>query len=128
MHFYQWLVPLIALFFIVRIVRQYVRRRRLWSSMLIWLVFWVVISILAIIPDLISTNMAEFLGFASNINAVIFVGLGFLYVFMFYLTVTVEKLEKRLTETVRWLALENQRLKEEQEMNEKKKDEDSVRP
>ena len=127
MHFYQWLVPLIALFFIVRIVRQYVKRRRLWSSMLIWLIFWVIVSILAIIPDLISTNIAELLGFASNINAVIFVALGFLYVFMFYLTVTVEKLEKRVTETVRWLALENQRLKEEQETKEMQEDEDPVR-
>jgi len=128
MHFYQWLVPLIALFYIIRIVRQYIARKRLWSSMLIWLVFWVVISILAVIPDLVSTNMADLLGFASNINAVIFVALGFLYVFMFYLTATVEKLEKRVTETVRWLALENQRLKEEKETKENHPNEDPVRP
>ena len=127
MHFYQWLVPLIAVFYIIRIVRQYRGKRRLWSSMLIWLIFWVTISILAIVPDLISSNIAELLGFASNINAVIFVALGFLYVFMFYLTVTVEKLEKRVTETVRWLALENQRLREEKEISEKAKDEDPVR-
>jgi len=96
--------------------------------MLIWLIFWVVITVLAVVPDLVSTNIAELLGFASNINAVIFVALGFLYVFMFYLTVTVEKLEKRLTETVRWLALENQRRKEEQEEIEKQTNEDPVRP
>ena len=94
--------------------------------MLIWLVFWIIISILAIIPDTVSFNIAHLLGFESNINAVIFVALGFLYVFMFYLTATVEKMEKRVTETVRWLALENQRLKEEQESKKSSTDEDSV--
>ncbi len=127
MKFYQWLVPLIALFYVIRIVRQYRNRKRLWSSMLIWLVFWIVVSLLAIMPDAVSINIAEFLGFESNINAVIFVALGFLYVFMFYLTVTVEKMEKRVTETVRWLALENERLREEKKAEKQPPDEDIVR-
>ncbi len=127
MKFYQWLVPLIALFYVIRIVRQYRNRKRLWSSMLIWLVFWIVVSLLAIMPDAVSINIAEFLGFESNINAVIFVALGFLYVFMFYLTVTVEKMEKRVTETVRWLALENERLREEKKGEKQPPDEDIVR-
>ena len=82
------------------------------GSMVIWLLFWLAISILAIIPDLISLNIAQFLGFKSNINAIIFVALGFLYIFMFYMTALVEKLEKQITEIVRILALENQKLKE----------------
>ena len=91
---------------------QFRRRERLVGSMVIWLLFWLAISILAIIPDLISLNIAQFMGFRSNINAIIFVALGFLYVFMFYMTALVEKLEKQITEIVRILALENQKLKE----------------
>ena len=119
MHFYQWLVPLIAIFYMGRIVRQYIRQKRLVGSMLIWLLFWMIVSLLAILPDFVSINIAEFLGFKSNINAVIFVALGFLLIFMFYLSATVEKLERQMTDIVRNLALENHRLKE--ELNEVKK-------
>ena len=125
MQFYQWLVPLIALFYMYRIIRQYRRQKRLVGSMVIWLLFWLVISILAIAPDFISVNIAELLGFKSNINAVIFVALGFLFVFMFYLTATVEKLEKQVTQVVRNLALENQRLKQKMIEHKKMQDEDT---
>lgn len=126
MEFYQWLVPLIAFFYIYRIVRQYRKHKRLFSSMMIWLLFWVTISILAIVPDLVSTNIADLLGFKSNINAVIFVALGFLYLFMFYVTAIVEKLEKQMTEVVRELALENQKLKEDLAEIKKKQDENTA--
>lgn len=125
MQFYQWLVPLIAIFYMYRIIRQYRRQKRLVGSMVIWLLFWLVISILAIAPDFISVNIAELLGFKSNINAVIFVALGFLFVFMFYLTATVEKLEKQVTQVVRNLALENQRLKQQMIEHKKIQDEDT---
>jgi hypothetical protein len=113
LEFYQWLVPIVAVYFTVRIVRQYKKRKRLLGSTIIWILFWITVSILAIVPDLVSFNIARLLGFKSNINAVIFVALGFLFVFMFYLTAIVEKLEKQLTELVRQLAIENQKLKEE---------------
>lgn len=98
------------------------------GSTLIWLLFWISIAILAIIPDLISLNIAQVLGFKSNINAVIFTGLGFLYVFMFYMTATIEKLEKQITDIVRALALENQRLKEELSESKKVESEDTPHP
>ncbi len=125
MEFYQWLVPLIAAFYMVRIIMQYLQQKRLVGSMIIWLVFWLIISVLAIIPDFISTNMAQLLGFKSNINAVIFVALGFLFIFMFYLTAMVEKLEKQLTQLVRNLALENKKLKDDLERIKNPENEDS---
>lgn len=127
MQFYQWLVPLIAAFYMVRIVRQYLQQKRLVGSMIIWLLFWITISVLAIMPDFISENIADILGFKSNINAVIFVALGFLFVFMFYLTALVEKLEKQMTQVVRNLALENKKLKEDLKEVKNLQDEDSPR-
>lgn len=113
MEFYQWLVPIVSLYFSIRIIRQFRQRKRLLGSTVIWILFWITVSLLAIVPDLVSFNVAKLLGFKSNINAVIFVALGFLFVFMFYLTAIVEKLEKQFTELVRQLAIENQKLKEE---------------
>ena len=127
MQFYQWLVPIIGIYYIYRIVGQYRQQRRLVSSTVIWILFWITCSVLAIIPDLVSDKMAKILGFKSNVNAVIFVALGLLFVFMFYLTAIIEKMERQVSDTIRSLALENQRLKEELQKRKKFSDEDSLR-
>jgi len=127
LQFYQWLVPIIAIYYIYRIVGQYRSQKRLVSSTLIWIVFWVTCSILAIMPDLVSDRIAKLLGFKSNVNAVIFVALGLLFVFMFYLTAIIEKMERQLSDTIRELALENQELKRKLVDYKKTTDEDSLR-
>lgn len=105
---YQWLVPLIAMFFMYRILVQFKNNRRLLVGTILWMAFWVIISLLAIIPDLVSFSIAETLGFESNINAVIFVALGFLFLMTYYQSSTIERLEKQMTEMIRKIALEKQ--------------------
>jgi len=91
---------------------------------LLWVAFWFMIAILSIKPDFISVGLAESLGFASNINAVIFVALAFLFIMTYYQSSTIDLLEKQMTELVRRIALEKQdeidKLKEEL-IQEKKK-------
>ncbi|MDH3649381.1 MAG: DUF2304 domain-containing protein, partial [Saprospiraceae bacterium] len=101
-------------------------QKRILGSMIIWLLFWSIVCILAIIPDSISFKIAEVLGFKSNINAVIFVALGFLFIFMFYMNATLEKLEKQVTDTIRKLAMENQKLKEKLSKDENGENEDTL--
>ena len=84
-----------------------------------------IISVLAVFPDLISTKVARLLGFKSNINAVIFLAMGFLFVLVIYLTAIVEKLERQVTVVVREFAIENQLLKEALREGENDKNEDS---
>lgn len=127
MQFYQWLVPIIALYYIYRLTVQYRANRRLAGSTIVWIVFWIISSFLALMPDLVSFKVANLLGIKSNINAVIFVALGFLFIFMFYLTAIIEKMERQFSDTIRHLALENQRLKEEQQQQKKKESEGSLR-
>ena len=105
---YQWLVPMVAMFFIYRIIKQFRANKRILVGTLIWSTFWVVVSLLAIFPDLISFSIAETLGIKSNINAVIFSWLGFLFVMIYYQSATIERLEKQMTELVRKVALEKQ--------------------
>lgn len=90
-----------------RVVLQYRRRRRLFTSTFFWIVFWVAISALAIIPNQISQGIANLLGFKSNVNAIIFVALGFLFSIVFYLSAAVERLERQMTDLIRKIALEN---------------------
>jgi len=71
------------------------------------------------LPDAISFSIAESLGLKSNINAVIFVWLGFLFVMTYYQSTTIERLEKQMTELIRKVALEKQaKLDLEQELEE----------
>ena len=111
MEFYQWLVPLLAIYYSVRIVRQYFAKKRLLRSTLIWIVFWVFLSIFSITPHELSTDLANLLGFKDNINAVIFIGLGLLFLFNMFFTASIERLEKQMTGVVRKLAIENQELR-----------------
>lgn len=106
--FYQWLGPLIAIFFIYRIVTQFRNNKRLLLGTLLWVSFWFMIAVLSIKPDFISIGLAESLGFANNVNAVIFVALAFLFIMTYYQSSTIDLLEKQMTELVRRIALEKQ--------------------
>lgn len=110
---YQWVVPLIALFYVVRLVNQYKVKKRLIKGTIFWFVFWVSISILAIIPDKITIGLANVLGFKDNVNAIIFVGVFFQFLFLYYLSNTVERLERKVTELVRKIAIEQSLAEEE---------------
>ncbi len=103
---YQWLVPLIGLIYIFRTVRQYLNKKRSVRNMAVWVIFWSTIILLAIVPNEISFKIADLLGFKNNVNAIIFVALGLLFLLVFYLSSTIEKLENQITELVRKMALE----------------------
>lgn len=103
---YQWLIPLLGGLYIMRILYQYYRKKRSMRSTIIWLIFWVTVIILAVVPNEFSFKIAHLLGFKSNVNAVIFVALGLLFLFIYYLSTTLESLENRLTELTRKIALE----------------------
>ena len=112
---YQWLGPLIATFFIYRTIRQYQAHHRAIRGTVIWIGFWVALILLSILPDTLSIRIAEALGFKSNINAVIFVGLGFLFLIVFYLSDALHNMERKVTELVRELALERAKREEVEE-------------
>ena len=59
----------------------------------------------------IRDSLANLLGFKDNINAVIFIGLGLLFLFNMFFTASIERLEKQMTGVVRKLAIENQELR-----------------
>lgn len=105
---YQWLVPLISLFYIYRTILGVVRKRRSIPTAIVWIVFWTTLIILALIPDPFTVAIQRVLGFKSNVTALIFVAMGLLFLFVFYLSTMIETLERRLTELVRRLALEEE--------------------
>jgi len=77
-----------------------------------WMSFWLLITFLSITPHEVSTRLANLLGFKSNINTIIFIVLAFLIVLAYYLSSKTDKLETQVTELVRQLALDENRIKE----------------
>lgn len=104
---YQWLVPLISIFFIIRTVLQYRRRRRTFRGLVIWISFWLSLAVFALVPNEASERLARMLGIKDNVNAIIFIGLGMLFFLIFSLSSTVDRLERQLTELVREIAKEH---------------------
>ncbi len=116
--FYQWLVPLIGASYLFRIIFQYKRNVRSLTSAVVWGVFWATIILLALIPNPVSFKIAQLLGFKSNINAVIFVALGWLFLLVFYLSNSMDKMERQMTELVRKIAMDEQEKTESKKPNE----------
>ncbi len=107
---YQWLGPIVAIFFIYRIISQFRANRRLLFGTVFWVLFWLIIILLSMFPDVMSIGLATSLGFKDHINAVIFVALGFLFVLTYNQSSTIENLEKQVTKLVRNIALEKQQI------------------
>jgi len=103
---YQWLVPMIGLFYIARTIYHFSQKRRSITGLVVWLMFWSSVIVLVLVPNYIATSIAKILGFKDVVNAVIFVAIGLLFLFIFYLSSTVERLERQLTTMVRNIALE----------------------
>ena len=103
---YQWVVPVISLFFLIRVALQYAKNKRSIYSTIVWSAFWIFIAVVAIIPDAISFRIADIFGFRDNVNAIIFVALGILFLLVFYLSSVIDKMETQLTELVRRIAIE----------------------
>ncbi|MCB0630660.1 MAG: DUF2304 family protein [Saprospiraceae bacterium] len=98
---YQWLVPLISVFFIVRTILQHKANRRTLRGLMIWISFWVSLAVFALVPNAVSQKLATMLGIKDNVNAIIFIGLGILFFLIFSLSSTVDRLERQITELVR---------------------------
>lgn len=102
---YQWLVPILAIFYIIRTVRQYSLGKYSPRNTIIWIVFWIAVALLGIMPNEIANSLAKGLGFRDRPNAIIFVALGLLFLMVFYLSSALNRVENQLTDLVRKLAL-----------------------
>ena len=112
MEIYQFIAPALAIYYIYRLFVELKLRKKFLFTNIVWLGFWSVIAILGVVPDAFSTWVAQGLGFADNINAIIFIALAFLIILSFYLSGRVDALERKITELVRQIALDESKIRE----------------
>lgn len=106
---YQWLGPILSIFYIIRTFRQYTLGKYSPRNTVIWIIFWFGVALLCIMPNKIADSLAEGLGFRDRPNAIIFVALGLLFLMVFYLSAALNRVENQLTDLVRKLALTEDR-------------------
>gem|GEM_PF-1713709 len=109
---YQFIAPALAVYYIYRLSVELKARKKFLFTNIVWLGFWSLIAILGVVPHEFSMSIAGFLGFADNINAIIFIALAFLIVLSFYLSSKLDTLERKITELVRQLALDESKIRE----------------
>ncbi len=102
---YQWLGPILSIFYILRTFRQYTLGKSSPRNTVIWIIFWFGVALLCIMPNKIADSLAEGLGFRDRPNAIIFVALGLLFLMVFYLSAALNRVENQLTDLVRKIAL-----------------------
>lgn len=112
MEIYRFIAPVLAVYYIYRLTVELRLRRKFLFTNILWLGFWSVIAVLGIVPHEFSTKLAGVLGFKDNINAIIFMGLAFVVVLVFYMSAKLDTLERKLTELVRQLALDESKIRE----------------
>jgi len=102
---YQWLGPILSIFYIIRTFRQYTLGKSSPRNTVIWIIFWFGVALLCIMPNKIADSLAVGLGFRDRPNAIIFVALGLLFLMVFYLSAALNRVENQLTDLVRKIAL-----------------------
>lgn len=104
---FQWLVPFLALLFLVSQLLRYYRGRIDLRETVSGILLWLGVAALAIFPDAISNAIAQVLGFKSNTNAVLFFAVGLLFYFQYRLYHIQVQQRRDLTKLTRALALKD---------------------
>ena len=110
---FQIFVPFISLLFIISFITSYLKSKTTINETIFSILFWISIAIFSIIPDIISNFIANLFGIKSNINAIIFLSIGFLLYMQFRLYNLVKEQDLKLTQLTRQLALKEFENKEE---------------
>ncbi|MFT7452741.1 MAG: hypothetical protein ACI9VN_003476 [Patescibacteria group bacterium] len=102
---FQIVVPIIAVLFILNIVRRYIKSKITIYELVLGVSFWIGSLLLALFPDFFSNLIANIFGIKSNVNAIIFFCIGILFFVIFKMYFMIKKQDKAITDLVRHIAL-----------------------
>lgn len=104
---FQVLTSFIAILFIVNMTNNFRQSKIDYLELLLGVLFSLTLLLFAIFPDIISITIAKILGIESNINAVIFLSIIFLFFFQLKIFLKLKRQEKILTILTRQFALKD---------------------
>ncbi len=104
---YQLLVPLFSLLMILKAISRFLRHQQSFRELFVWVLIWCSVSFISLFPDPSIRWLAAVTGVKSGINALIFFALVLLMYGFLRLYVMLEDNERKLTELVRKIALQD---------------------
>lgn len=105
--YFQIIIPLLALVFIIRQVLDHRRTRIGIYETFIVISFWIAVVVLSFFPDFLSKFVAKLFGIKDNVNAIIFFAIGLLFYLQLQLFKLLYKQDRLITELVQKIALDN---------------------
>ena len=111
---YSLIFPIISLIAIVAIIRRYMKRKNSFTTVVLWSIFWIFVSVFALFPQL-STSFASFFGITRGLDFVSIL----VFIILFYIAIKlyfiVDKMQNDLNKIVKEVAIQNEITLEEKE-------------
>ena len=104
---YSILVPIISIIAIVWFLFRYLNEKNSLLTVILWVLFWIIVSLFAIFPDF-SNAFARLFGITRGLDFIIIIVFAVLVYTIFKLYTKIDKLEDDVNKIVKEVALNNE--------------------
>ena len=114
MLFYSFIFPIISIIAIIWFVFRYVKGKNSLATVILWTIFWIIVSIFAVFPNL-STSFASLFGITRGLDFVIILVFVILFYTVLKLYFIVDKMQNDMNKIVKEVAIQNEITLEDEE-------------
>ena len=111
---YSLIFPIISIIAIVWFVLRYMKGKNSFTTVILWTIFWIIVSVFALFPNL-STSFASAFGITRGLDFIIILVFVILFYTILKLYFIVDKMQNDLNRIVKEVALQNEITLEEEE-------------
>ncbi len=107
MYLYALIFPIISIIAIIWFITRYLKGKNSFATVVLWSIFWIVVSLFAIFPD-ISITFARLFGITRGLDFIIILVFVILFYTILKLYFIVDKMQNNLNTLVKEVALNNE--------------------
>ncbi|ALT69184.1 DUF2304 domain-containing protein [Methanobrevibacter millerae] len=107
MYLYALIFPIISVIAIIWFITRYLKGKNSFATVVLWSIFWIVVSLFAIFPD-ISITFARLFGITRGLDFIIILVFVILFYTILKLYFIVDKMQNNLNTLVKEVALNNE--------------------
>ena len=107
MFLYSFIFPIISIIAILWFVLRYIKGKNSLPTVILWTIFWIIVSIFAIFPNL-SNSFANMMGITRGLDFIIILVFVILFYTVLKLYFIVDKMQNDLNTIVKEVAIQNE--------------------
>jgi len=107
MYLYALIFPIISVIAIIWFITRYLKGKNSFATVVLWSIFWIVVSLFAIFPN-ISITFARLFGITRGLDFIILLVFVILFYTVLKLYFIVDKMQNNLNTLVKEVALNNE--------------------